>query len=596
RLTLRELAMLRLMDALTDKLEWDRKIKDEDIVRRWKKEAMDSPDGLISGQTWDWVLTELRDRAPDFIAKKRILSFDNNSRVAKTDGLIPESLGADLKRGVSPLLNSPQEQKDFHPGSNNQVLNLVHPSLFPLVYGRTEVLQEGGCVELSNIFASYGKPMPAPTHSAYEPPKKTRPSWRARPPDRNLYRPRRFQRPPCEAESCGEEHTTDVKITSYINNLHPERHRTLYHTIEKLISFAIPLWNDVLMNDTEGRPRRIDTYYPDEGPEEPDWPRGEDAKRFGPDDARYPKLWAKVEEFLNLTEPEMDYDEEFDLEGEEDDDDENEEIRYAIIGKWLRIKYFVHPEPGKEQTYEEWEKKRRPSDLVPIYLQDTFRSKGLQVIVKLASIELTPEKPAYEGGNWHLEGMLNEHIVATAIYYFDISNVTDSALSFRQKAAMDLEDRVDEDGLERGLNLIYGTENLRYDKAVQVLGSVKTLDGRMLVFPNTLQHRVSPFELKDPTRPGHRRFIVLWLVDPVYRICSTRNVPPQRHDWWSEKAYDKIDVRFPIEVSTIISKEVGEYPMGNQEAQELRIDLMAERTRMTEVAKDDFDTYNLCEH
>ena len=32
--------------------------------------------------------------------------------------------------------------------------------------------------------------------------------------------------------------------------------------------------------------------------------------------------------------------------------------------------------------------------------------RGLQVIVKLANIELTPEKPMYEGGTWHIEGQL----------------------------------------------------------------------------------------------------------------------------------------------------------------------------------------------
>lgn len=30
--------------------------------------------------------------------------------------------------------------------------------------------------------------------------------------------------------------------------------------------------------------------------------------------------------------------------------------------------------------------------------------QGLQVIVKLANIVLTPENPSYEGGTWHVEG------------------------------------------------------------------------------------------------------------------------------------------------------------------------------------------------
>ncbi len=36
--------------------------------------------------------------------------------------------------------------------------------------------------------------------------------------------------------------------------------------------------------------------------------------------------------------------------------------------------------------------------------------------------------------------------------------------------------------------------------------------------------------------------------------------------------------------------------LGLVEAQKLRLDLMAERTTMTEAVQHDFETYNLCEH
>jgi hypothetical protein len=35
-----------------------------------------------------------------------------------------------------------------------------------------------------------------------------------------------------------------------------------------------------------------------------------------------------------------------------------------------------------------------------------YAERGLHVIVKLAKIELTPEKPEYEGGSWHVEGQM----------------------------------------------------------------------------------------------------------------------------------------------------------------------------------------------
>jgi len=45
-------------------------------------------------------------------------------------------------------------------------------------------------------------------------------------------------------------------------------------------------------------------------------------------------------------------------------------------------------------------------DPPPFDLRREFAGTGLQVIVKLANIELTPEKPEYGGGTWHVEGQL----------------------------------------------------------------------------------------------------------------------------------------------------------------------------------------------
>lgn len=48
-----------------------------------------------------------------------------------------------------------------------------------------------------------------------------------------------------------------------------------------------------------------------------------------------------------------------------------------------------------------------PLDLNPLVnLRKEFGR--VQIIVKLANIHLTPEKPTYEGGSWHVEGQANE--------------------------------------------------------------------------------------------------------------------------------------------------------------------------------------------
>ena len=43
---------------------------------------------------------------------------------------------------VAPLENVSEALKDWHPGSDGKVLDLLHPSLFPLVYGRSRILNQ----------------------------------------------------------------------------------------------------------------------------------------------------------------------------------------------------------------------------------------------------------------------------------------------------------------------------------------------------------------------------------------------------------------------------------------------------------------------
>jgi hypothetical protein len=133
------------------------------------------------------------------------------------------------------------------------------------------------------------------------------------------------------------------------------------------------------------------------------------------------------------------------------------------------------------------------------------------VIVKLASIELTPEMPTYDGGSWHLEGMLNERIVGTAIYYYDVSNVTTSRLCFRNEAGVHDSGLHYKQDYHGPMAETFGIDSIRMNSEppVQEIGTVARKQGRMLVFGNTLQHKVEPFELEDKSKTGHRRFLVL---------------------------------------------------------------------------------------
>ncbi|KAI3395618.1 hypothetical protein diail_1056 [Diaporthe ilicicola] len=593
RLTAREVAMLGVMNALTDKPDWHNKVFDDQIVARWKEEARAVQ--LISDRAWDWCLTELRDKARRFEKTGRVLVFDSGSRISKSDQRVPESLKQELKDAVRPLLDRPDEERDWHPGSDEKVLNLVHPSLFPLVYGRTKVLASGGKVPLD--FASAGPPENA----------ETAPENAGAFPDmdgNNNMWSQKFQWLPCEVEFT-EDSGTDVQISSYINNLHPTHHVAAYTAIEKIMALA------------RRTPPRIRTYGAQFTPDLPEWYEGLSHinRNQEEDPAAYQRARKDVLEYIGQSETVDNSPDEEDLMEESDDEPELCIEEYGLLGVVdefykRNLRQVVHPEPGLSFSYEDWkvgltnnavversnpfhfrDNGRDNHGYYSLRIQDDFRDEGLQVIIKLSSIELTPEKPRYEGGNWHIEGLLNEHIAATALYYYEVDNLTESKISFRTGADLEDMDMKYEQDDHAPLAEIFGiaSNSIRQEKPFQNLGSVTTPEGRLLTFPNTLQHKVEPFELFDKTRPGHRRFLVLWLVDPHYRICSTRNVPPQQESWWagadtkSGSGSDALD-------ST--GSEVADSRMSLEEAKRLRLELMAERTRTVQAIESSAEEYN----
>jgi hypothetical protein len=110
-----------------------------------------------------------------------------------------------------------------------------------------------------------------------------------------------------------------------------------------------------------------------------------------------------------------------------------------------------------------------------------YKQQNLQVIVKMSAIELTPENPCFKGGSWHLEGMVNEVILATAIYYYDIENITESRLSFRHLYdSMTLACSAPKYD-HRGVEVVYGIKNEVTDN-VQPSGFIVAKPNRCVVF------------------------------------------------------------------------------------------------------------------
>lgn len=197
------------------------------------------------------------------------------------------------------------------------------------------------------------------------------------------------------------------------------------------------------------------------------------------------------------------------------------------------------------------------------------------------------------------ENNQNEHICAIALYYYDNHNISESRLAFRQ--VLDPGHTTDinyEQDYSEWLTDIFGLYN--EDAAVQEVGDVLCREDRLLTFPNILQHRVKPFRLADSSRPGHRKILALFLVDPNIHVISTANIPIQQRHWWSEKirsSASKLTELAP-ELQNKIFEDVDDFPISMDEAKKLRLELMEERKRFVIEHNELVENivFSLCEH
>ncbi|KAL2682589.1 hypothetical protein Neosp_007041 [[Neocosmospora] mangrovei] len=568
-LTIREKCMLKFIEDITNKPEWWIKVQDPEISARWAKEVLEMPwaefheHASFSEAMADACILELREKAKFYQETGLIPVMDYSSAAIKSDKLIPEDLREALKAAVAPLENVPEKHKDWHPGSDEKVLDLVHPSLWPLVYGRSHVLPNKR-INVENCLEHCGTGDVLPELPS-QPPREDRYGRRNHP---TAISSTRFQWLPCDIDLTGGH----PRIDSYINNLHPVQHAALYPIIEQIIAKSLPAWDVIHKWHDEYQVQRVE------------------ATRVGTDcqaDECSDSYCSPVRRPLNEGEqPREEY---------EDDEEWYEGTeRQRLDKEWFNSKHPVYqPQPKKDLE-----------DLFKLKTSDVktsgfFGGKSrIQVIVKLANIHLTPEKPKYDGGSWHIEGQLNEHICATALYYYDCDNITDCQLDFRTIADaedLSMELRYEQDD-HTSIMRTFDIDSQR--DTVQNIGSVLTRQDRMLFFPNVYQHHVSPFELADKTRPGHRKILALFLIDPVMPIISTANVPPQQKHWWSEETIpgDRLG-KLPPEVTEMVINNMG-FPITLTDAKKIREELMAERSVIQEATEDEIrrNEWNFCEH
>lgn len=192
------------------------------------------------------VLGELRKKAEYFEKTGLIPTLDVGPSVVKSDTIVPQDLHEEIRRAFDTLREDQSVNPDWHPGTNEQVRNLVHPSMYPLVYNVTKVIQDevvgvddaiekwSGKGEI--ITAAIKEEAPAQGFRRY-----------GNDGAQNTWS-HKFQWLPSNL-SFNDDGT--VKFTSYINGLHPGKYPQIYRTLEKLVAKAIPAW-DQCVCEVEG--------------------------------------------------------------------------------------------------------------------------------------------------------------------------------------------------------------------------------------------------------------------------------------------------------------------------------------------------------
>ncbi|KAJ6011477.1 Protein of unknown function DUF4246 [Penicillium sp. IBT 35674x] len=496
--TLRELAMVSVMEDITDIPEWWKKIHNSNTAQEWKEMALRSGADITKNMS-EWIIEELKFKAMVYKVNNAVSLY--NGDVTKSDSNVPSRLVEDLKNSTKVLQYSDKELQFYGPGSLPNQRDLLSMALYPLVYGKSRILPDK-LIGLDDALrhAGQGETIPMPQETGI-----TREdiAWRVSSRADISVRPysRSYQILPTDWElgNDGRWH-----IATYINNLHPVKHRDVYKVIEDTFNCIIPQWNMTMtpLKDMLHSRARIEyskaEYYPVTKGISEQAPRILDREAQSVFDERF-ENW-RMENY-RAVQPDVD-----------------QFVPWAVPQCMMSELAEDLPSPVRiEQS---------------VNLNKDYKDRGLQVITRLMYVDVWPESPYYET-EWHVEGQMNEHICATAFLFLEYENMEEASMEFRNIVDTDMLDEVEHDpGDFIWLKQVFGLEN--GEPAVQSSGSIRCPPGRVIIFPSTVQHRMTKYELKDKSKPGSNSCLVFYLVDPNIRIISTANIPPQRLDWTLE--------------------------------------------------------------
>ncbi|KAJ2059769.1 hypothetical protein GGI17_004176 [Coemansia sp. S146] len=516
--TVYEKRMRKMSSNIRSKADWIEALNNAEVRADWAVEAKAQE---LTDVEFCYVLDEL--------AYYSLLHFPgSNLRLSAADGvwfsdsLIDAETTKKLKDYAAILESVPDHQKDWYPSNQSCMRLLIDPSLYPLIYRRSKLCLPTDMLlqtEFPGSFYNWRKALNGTggidTYCFVPYPYEGVSDQDSDDEQINGRYLNKYEEYASEEFSwLPSEFRVDdngaVTIESYINNLHPVRHAALYPVIASVFSKFLPLLEHVI----------ADLAWPCQ-------------RRVRPD----------VDKCYRSNEPMPDK-------------------HSGDYERWKERAEFVHPQP------EPFVAPKRPA--IPCKL----RGGRLQAIVKMTNFELTPDTPIFGGEDWSVAGLDNERIIATGVFFYDVENIADSSLGFRETIG-DYGCRSEMRDAHAILTMYGIDKSLRYRGVhlPQELGRVDIKDGRCLVFPNTYQHQMPELKLEDATKPGNCKMLTFYFVEPTTRIPSTAIVPPQQKDWWIEDvlAFEPFRSLPQLIVDGIMDKI--DYPISLKEAKKIRLEM-----------------------
>jgi hypothetical protein len=347
-------------------------VNDTSFMEKWKEQVRSSG-ADISPLMLDWVVEELQFKAK--IAKHFDAITIYNGDVVKSDSNVLLALTKDLNAAIAPLEEASERVREYRIVTEDieRERDLVHPSLFPLVYGRSRILRDR-VIGLDDAIASMGQGEIINIPSAG--PSRRDMSW-------NIASRADIDERPYSSKT--QWLPSDVLFrddgscyfASYINNIHPIKHRRLYDVLEKILDKIILMWdmtltpvNDLLHSDARIKYHSVNYTYltPDAAKGRPEQSRQETQAEF--EDRLHE--WRKASHVP--IQPDVG--------------------RFAPAAIPAELLNELPPEERNRHRVE-----------AKMNLRKEYGKRGLQVIVRIADLVIPPEQPVFETA-WQVDGQM----------------------------------------------------------------------------------------------------------------------------------------------------------------------------------------------